>query len=254
MKHRNVSSLTTLLLAVCFCLSEEGRGSAKQPPESDEGKLRTQGSQTETANKTVLESLEENFIQKNQEREKIETDTGVTDEDANEAEEDLEEPGYWKWFVDNKTKIINTLVGTFSIAVIVFIVYKMFKITKSIETQKEQIQNYAQQLDQIIEGGNKLVYATWRDQQEKIKFVENPAYKSKSPVDLSKAQRLQEEINKYEARVNQKRADISALRDKGSQYEKEIIQLEQDYERGRMTILDEGAALGFADTVLREFR
>ena len=47
--------------------------------------------------------------------------------------------------------------------------------------------DYADTMDKIIEGSDNLVFATWKDQKEGIVFVENPAYKTKSKQDLSKA-------------------------------------------------------------------
>lgn len=158
------------------------------------------------------------------------------------------------WFELNKNKIFNGLLIIVGFVLFVLIAYKYYSINMSIKEQHAQIQNYADQLETIIEGADRLVFATWKDQKENIKFVDNPAYKKKAEGEMSKTQQIEAEILKVQKDIEKKTKDIDNLREKEEYYNKEINQLEVELAEARTLVLDEGAALGFADTVLREFK
>ncbi len=115
------------------------------------------------------------------------------------------------------------------------------------------MKEYAKQMEKIIEGSNNLVFLTWKDQKEGILFTENPAYKSKNRGDLSKAQQIQSEIGKVQTEIDRKNAEIKKLMEKERVFNAEIDKLQNEYENSKKKALDEGAALGFAGPVLREF-
>ena len=94
---------------------------------------------------------------------------------------------------------------------------------------------------------------TWKDQKEGILFTENPAYKSKNRGDLSKAQVIQHEIEMLGYEINIKNDEIKKLIDKEKVYLHEIDKLQVEYENSKKKVLDEGAALGYAGPVLREY-
>lgn len=56
------------------------------------------------------------------------------------------------------------------------------------------MENYSEQIEQIIEESDNLVKASWKDQKEGLKFVENPAYRRKIEKNLSKKEQLENEI------------------------------------------------------------
>ena len=158
------------------------------------------------------------------------------------------------WLKTNRDRILNALLVVIGIMLFALITYKYYTINLSIKEQREQIQNYADQLESIIEDSDKLVFATWKDQRENIHFVDNPAYKKKVEGELTKAQQIEAEIANVQEDIRKKLRDVENLREKASYYDNEIATLESELSEAKTRVLDEGAALGFADAVLREFR
>ena len=56
------------------------------------------------------------------------------------------------------------------------------------------------------------------------------------------------------AEISTRTEEIEKLKDKESKYIDEIQNLKNEYNENKKKVLDEGHALGFADTVVREFR
>ena len=158
------------------------------------------------------------------------------------------------WLKSNRDRILNVLLVVIGFSLFALITYKYYTINLSIKEQREQIQNYANQLESIIEGSDKLVFATWKDQRENIHFVDNPAYKKKIEGELTKAQQIEAEIANVQEDIGKKLRDVDNLREKATYYDNEIATLEAELSEAKTRVLDEGAALGFADAVLREFR
>jgi len=158
------------------------------------------------------------------------------------------------WVSKHRAKIINSLLILTGFAIFVLVGFRYYAITQSIKVQSAEIEGYAQQLEKIIEGTDKLVFMTWKDQKEGLKFIDNPAYKKKSTGEMSKVQQIQAEIEKVEEDITKKSKEIDVLRDKELYYINQIEKLEKELEEGRELVLDEGAALGFAETVIREFK
>lgn len=160
----------------------------------------------------------------------------------------------WYWMIRNKTKLISLLLFMLAALTIGVIVLRMYRINVVIKYQEEQMAGYAEQLQQIIDGTDKLVHITWKDLQENIKFADNPAYKTSNHANLTKAQLVQTEIERYQKANNKVQAEIDLLKEKEGFYIKEVTRLERDVEFGKRKILDEVAALGFAEHVVREFK
>jgi hypothetical protein len=157
------------------------------------------------------------------------------------------------WFWQNKMKLLKGAIVLFGLSFIVYISYKSYQMNKSLQIKKREMKEYAKQMEKIIEGSNNLVFLTWKDQKEGILFTENPAYKSKNRGDLSKAQQIQSEIGKVQTEIDRKNAEIKKLMEKERVFNAEIDKLQNEYENSKKKALDEGAALGFAGPVLREF-
>lgn len=205
----------------------------------------------------VLEDVPQTELQEDQSSSVYEdTNTVITDaEELPDADkEESIEVHVKSWFEANRSKILNGVIIVVGFALLGLISYKYYSINASIKEKHAQIQDYAHQLETIIEGTDKLVFATYKDQKENIQFIDNPAYKKKSQGELTKAQQIQAEIAKVEEDIKKKEKDIDNLRSKESYYDKEIDQLEQELDVAKTRVLDEGAALGFAETVLREFK
>ena len=95
------------------------------------------------------------------------------------------------WIYENKSELTQLLVGFTVTALVILIGWKMFQLNQKIKEQNENIEKYAQQMDNIIEDTDKLVSISWKDQKEGIEFVENPGYKKKKSDDMSQAEELQ---------------------------------------------------------------
>ena len=116
------------------------------------------------------------------------------------------------------------------------------------------MKEYSKQMDKIIAGSTNLVFVTWKDQKEGILFTENPFYKLKTVSDMTKAQRVQHEITLNEEELNLKHKEIKKLGEKKRMYTEEIERLKAELEVSKKKVLDEGASLGFANPMLREFK
>ena len=158
------------------------------------------------------------------------------------------------WLVVNRNKLLNGILFVIGFVLFALVSFKYYAINQSIKAQRAQIRSHAAALETIIEKSDKLVVATWRDQRENIHFINNPAYKSRNDGELTKAQQIEAEIAKIEEDIIKKTKDVESLREKSSYYTNEIDILEGELAEAKTRILDEGAALGFADTVLREFK
>jgi len=159
------------------------------------------------------------------------------------------EGGFWS----NHIKLLKSAIVLFGVILILYISYRSYQMNKSLQSKKREMKDYAKQIEKIIEGSNNLVFVTWKDQKEGILFTENPAYKSKNRGDLSKAQQIQSEIARVQAEVDRKNAEIKKLMEKERLFNVEVEKLQSEYENSKKKALDEGAALGFAGPVLREF-
>ena len=142
----------------------------------------------------------------------------------------------------------------FILLFVLLITYKAYRLNKSLNVKNQEMKEYAHQMEKIIAGSANLVFVTWKDQKEGILFTENPAYKSKNVFDMTKVQQVQLELTEYQNEVNQKNKDIKKLLEKERLYLNEIERLKIEYEANKKKVLDEGASLGYAGPVLREFK
>ena len=204
--------------------------------------------------KTIIDDLEERHIKEDREHHRIDSEEDDAYTVIDDVTEDSDEKAEPSWLEKNKGKVINALLVMVGFALFALIGYKLYSLQMSIKEKNREIEGYANQLERIIEGTDKLVFMTWKDQKEGIQFIENPAYKKKSDVELTKVQQIQAEIEKVEDDINKKSKEIDSLREKELYYINEIEKLENELEDGKALALDEGAALGFADTVVREFK
>lgn len=220
---------------------------------------------------TIIDAIEEIIEQENEVTEKMKADKIESDladsfvpQQENQSFVKVAEhervkqraprAGIRMWLKVNRDKILNGLLVVIGFMLFALITYKYYSINLSIKQQRAEIQSYANQLETIIEGSDKLVFATWKDQRENIRFIDNPAYKKKTENELTKVQQIEAEIANVEEDIRKKTKDVENLREKETYYAKEIETLETELAEAKTRVLDEGAALGFAETVLREFK
>lgn len=227
--------------------SSEDKSNANEPSQLNEEKIVI----SDGSEKTVIDYLEKSEIKK--QKEKYENNT-KKDKHGKEENDQGDSSKKNAWLKNNRNQIINSLLILTGFAMFVLVGFKYYTLNKSIKEQNAEIENYADQLEQIIDGTDRLVFMTWKDQKEGIRFVDNPAYKKKSEEELTKLQQIQVEIEKVENDIEKKSKEIDLLREKELYYMGEIEKLEHEFESARAVVLDEGAALGFAETVLKEFK
>ena len=88
-----------------------------------------------------------------------------------------------------------------ALSIVGLIGWKLYSIKVQVDEQNERMKKYAEQMEKIIEGADKLTFVTWKDQKEGILFVENPAYFNKNQVDIPKLQSLQNDIGKLNSNI-----------------------------------------------------
>lgn len=178
----------------------------------------------------------------------------IVSEIDQESDEDDFTPKRLAWLLSDQSLTLRIVLGLVMLLLICLALIKIYRIRKSISKKTKQMENYASTMEKIIEGADRLVFVTWKDQKEGILFMDNPCYKKKAQVDLSKAQFIQAEIDKLEADIVKKNREIGALQSKESYYAEEIERLKEELGDSKRKILDEGAALGFTEPVLKEFK
>lgn len=261
----------TLLASLTNTTIKDNIGSSENPHNLSKSTVEILNTVKET-NNTIIDTLEQKTHEEdgthkseslNTEEEgnhdEREQDPGVDSIQAVNTEFDVKEEeneeSYFKiWLIKNQKKIVNVLLMIVGIALLVLICYKYYSINLAIKVKHAEIQNYANQLENIMDGADKLVFITWKDQKEGIQFVDNPAHKKKINTDLTKTEQIQAEIAKVEEDIKKKAKEIDSLKEKESYYTGEIAKLETELEEAKTLVLDEGAALGFAESVLKEFK
>ena len=112
----------------------------------------------------------------------------------------------------------------------------------------------ASKMERIIDQSDKLVFVTWKDQSEGIVFLQNPAYKSSYvKTDLSKGQKVQNDLTKLTEEVEKAKIDVESMKSKEELYRIEITKLKKTFESAKVKRLDPVASLGYAENVLREY-
>ena len=164
----------------------------------------------------------------------------------------ISEPVGWLFNDRNKTLKVAIFIVILFFALLIF--YKSYRLNKSLEIKNAEMKLYAKQMEKIIAGSANLVFVTWKDQKEGILFTENPAYKSKSTSDLSKAQQIQYEINQYQEDINSKQKDIKKLQEKERVYNEEIEKLRIEVEKHKSDAFGFVQAFGNRENIVREFK
>ena len=72
------------------------------------------------------------------------------------------------WIINNKKELVKGL-GLFALIILaVLIGWKISSSTSELKIKKKQINQYAKQMEKIIEESENLVFVSWKDQQEGI--------------------------------------------------------------------------------------
>lgn len=157
------------------------------------------------------------------------------------------------WIFEHKSRLIKVTMAFLALGLFLLISWKLYSINKRVEEQNEQMKIYTKQMENIIEGADKLKFVTWKDQKEGVLFVENPAFLKKNTHNLSKAEILKNDLDKLGGELNKQVKEIDSLKVKEDAYVTEIEKLKQEYENKKREVLEEGAVLAHGEGVLREF-
>lgn len=252
--ERTISKIFTLCVLLCLMTASGTESEVEVESKKETNVIRASKSLSGKApsNKIVevLKELELKYEMEEREEEASENPVPKLSEPELEVQTLLR----WDWFNKHNHHILDSILMIVGMVLLTMVIYKSYSINQKIKSQNNQIQDYAQQLEQIIDGADKLVFVTWKDHKEGIKFADNPCYKKKTEASLSAAQQIQEEMEKIEADIKRRAADIEKARNKELFYLEEIASLEKELEEAKTRVFDEGAALGYAETVLKEFK
>ena len=72
------------------------------------------------------------------------------------------------WIINNKKELVKGLGLLALIVLAVLIGWKISSSTSELKIKKKQINQYAKQMEKIIEESENLVFVSWKDQQEGI--------------------------------------------------------------------------------------
>ena len=160
-----------------------------------------------------------------------------------------------RFFWETHARKIKMFAVGVLIVFLILVTNKVIAINKSISGKDLEIKQYAQTFEKIMDQTNKLVFVTWKDQQDGIIFVENPAFKSTAVKgDLSKGQQVQSDLTKLANEVEKNRKEIGLLKQKELGYSEELRRMKKQLDGAKSRKLDTGASLGFAENVLREYK
>lgn len=158
------------------------------------------------------------------------------------------------WIFEHKKRLIRVTLIFLIVGLVALISWKLYSIKKSVEEQNLHMKKYTEQMENMIEGADKLKFVTWKDQKEGILFVENLFYSKKNTINIPKVQLLHDDIEKLDAELRKQMTAIQRLKEKESAYVSEIDQLNHEYDKKKKEVLEEGVALGHGENVLREFK
>ena len=137
---------------------------------------------------------------------------------------------------------------------VIIVTFRVTKLKKSLNQNRQEVKKVAEKMERIIDQSDKLVFVTWKDQSEGIVFLQNPAYKSSYvKTDLSKGQKVQNDLTKLTEEVEKAKIDVESMKSKEELYRIEITKLKKTFESAKVKRLDPVASLGYAENVLREY-
>lgn len=157
------------------------------------------------------------------------------------------------WYDSSQGSLLKILSGSVLLAILGLIFWKVWEMKKGVEKSKELLNELEDQIDVIEEESEEFVVKSIKDIREGIIFFENPMRLHGYGDHNTKMQELHKKISKLKGKVKQGEKDISNLKERNDWYKNEIKELTDEYERKKKENFDIGHALGYSDSLVRQY-
>ena len=149
--------------------------------------------------------------------------------------------------------LLKILSGSVLLAILGLIFWKVWEMKKGVEKSKQLLTELEDQIDVIEEESEEFVVKSIKDIREGIIFFENPMRLHGYGDHNTKMQELHKKISKLKSKVKQGEKDITNLKERNDWYKNEIKELTDEYERKKKENFDIGHALGYSDSLVRQY-
>lgn len=157
------------------------------------------------------------------------------------------------WYDSSQGSLLKILSGSALLAILGLIFWKVWEMKKGVEKSKELLNELEDQIDVIEEESEEFVVKSIKDIREGIIFFENPMRLHGYGDHNTKMQELHKKISKLKGKVKQGEKDLSNLKERNDWYKNEIKELTDEYERKKKENFDIGHALGYSDSLVRQY-
>lgn len=157
------------------------------------------------------------------------------------------------WKAQRGGFILNIVIAALVLGVLGLIFWKVWEMRKGVEKSTNLLNELEDQIDIIEEESEEFVIKSIKDIREGIIFFENPMRLHGFSDHHTKMQELHKKITKLKQQVKQGEVDIENLEERNSWYKNQIKELNEDLERKKKENFDIGHALGFSESLVREY-
>ena len=157
------------------------------------------------------------------------------------------------WYDSSQGSLLKILSGSVLLAILGLIFWKVWEMKKGVEKSKQLLTELEDQIDVIEEESEEFVVKSIKDIREGIIFFENPMRLHGYGDHNTKMQELHKKIAKLKGKVKQGEKDIANLKERNDWYKNEIKELTDDFERKKKENFDIGHALGYSDSLVRQY-
>ncbi len=157
------------------------------------------------------------------------------------------------WYDSSQGSLLKILSGSVLLAILGLIFWKVWEMKKGVEKSKQLLTELEDQIDVIEEESEEFVVKSIKDIREGIIFFENPMRLHGFGDHNTKMQELHKKIAKLKGKVKQGEKDIANLKERNDWYKNEIKELTDDFERKKKENFDIGHALGYSDSLVRQY-
>lgn len=157
------------------------------------------------------------------------------------------------WKAQRGNFILNIVIAALVLGTLGLIFWKVWEMRKGVEKSTTLLNELEDQIDIIEEESEEFVIKSIKDIREGIIFFENPMRLHGYSDHHTKMQELHKKITKLKQQVKQGEADIENLEERNLWYKNQIKELNLELERKKKENFDIGHALGFSESLVREY-
>lgn len=157
------------------------------------------------------------------------------------------------WKAQRGGFILNIVIAGLVLGALGLIFWKVWEMRKGVEKSTNLLNELEDQIDIIEEESEEFVIKSIKDIREGIIFFDNPMRLHGYSDHHTKMQELHKKITKLKQQVKQGESDIENLEERNSWYKNQIKELNEDLERKKKENFDIGHALGFSESLVREY-